>query len=158
MDALPNRATAGFIRPSTGGGQAAQNLQTTIAMAGTAAGIDDLQTVAADGNQTETVTLPAGQFEQTGGLRLRGLQTAPAGPHGIGLRHRSTRIEQDPGSQGTVALGFPHEKFIGARIQLPVDLARLIAGFIGAILGEFHAGATRTAVMLADAECAGHPP
>ena len=40
---------------------------------------------------------------------------------------------------------FAHEEAVGARIEFPVDLAQLVAGFVGAVLGELEAGAAAAA-------------
>ena len=56
-----------------------------------------------------------------------------------------------------VALGFAHEEAVRARVELPVDLAQFVAGFVGAVLRELQPGAAAAAAMQAEALHAARP-
>src|SRR5690606_7257470 len=49
------------------------------------------------------------------------------------------------------------EEFVRPGVELPVDLARFVAAFVGAVLGELQPGAAAVALVQADALAADRP-
>ena len=102
-------------------------------------------------DQAEAVALAQRQFGDAGGQRLARRPGATSRARRVVLRHRRAGIDQQPHRQRAFALGLAHEEAVRARVELPVDLAQLVAGLVGAVLRELQPGAAAAAVVQADA-------
>ena len=53
-------------------------------------------------------------------------------------RHRTTRVDQDHRAKVRLLLELFDEQSIGTSQDPPVEVAKLVPGLVGAVLGEFH--------------------
>src|SRR5690606_26593839 len=98
-------------RPPAARGERVQREQAAVALAAAGARGVHAHAIATDAGEAETVALPQGDLDGAGGQRAGG-----------------------PGPARVVALGLADEVAVGARVQLPVHLARLVPGLVGAVL------------------------
>src|SRR5262249_15364095 len=129
--------------------------QAAVAMARAGVGGDQRRASGRERDQAEAIALPERKLDRARGDRLRGVELAPFGTRGVGLRHRCARVDDEPDRERALALGFAHEIAVGARIEFPVDAARLVAGLVRAVLRELEAGAAAPARVLAESVAAG---
>ena len=87
--------------------------------------------------QADLIALRGGEQRERGGEGAGEIELRQAGVGSVGVAHGGGGVEDQADADGRFDLALAHEVPVGTRVEFPVDVAWLIAGLVGAVLGKF---------------------
>ena len=120
------------------GGHSVDRVDHALQAAGAAGGRTELPDLLVEHDQPDRIVLTRGEIRERRGEKLAVLQLADAAGAVV---HRRARIEQDHQSRVGLAFVAADVRALGARVDVPVDEARIVAFDVRAILLELLAEA-----------------
>src|SRR5262249_38660714 len=146
LQMLAEAAEALFEVGAAPGGHAVDRVNHALQAAGTTRCRAELADLLVEHDQAHRIVLTCGEIRESGGENLAVLELAHAARAVV---HRRAGVEQD--HQPRVGLAFiaTDVSSLGARVDIPVDEARIVAFDVGAIFLEFLAEAVVRRAMQA---------